>query len=247
MERLGNLERLHRAREAVAAVLGGEQPPVDEHPDGLDRVERNPLGPFTDLRANVRRQTGDEAVEELVPRRLRQRLEDDRMEAARARAPVRAPLEQLGPRERDHVDRERPGPVEQVFDEVEQAGVRPVQVLEEQHGGPLLGEPLEEEPPGREQILPVGRHALGEAEQVLEPRLDPGPLVGVRDVLGKHRFELRESRGCVLVLGDGSAHPHHLRQRPVGDAFPVGETAPAVPPDLVDQPVEVFLELPGQA
>ena len=58
--------------------------------------------------------------------------------------------------------------------------------------GALLGDPLEEEPPGGEEVLAVGRGPLAEAEQVREPRLDPGALVRVGDVLLERRAQLRE-------------------------------------------------------
>jgi hypothetical protein len=59
-----------------------------------------------------------------------------------------------------------------------------VQVVEDEHDRAPLGDALEEETPGRKQVLPVGRGAVGEVEQLLQPRLDPLALVGVRDVLG---------------------------------------------------------------
>ena len=49
-----------------------------------------------------------------------------------------------------------------------------------------------------------------------------------------------------LVLGDPAAPPHHVRERPVGHAFAVGETAAAVPVDRLDDPVEVLVELPRE-
>src|SRR5204863_8168566 len=42
---------------------------------------------------------------------------------------------------------------------------------------------------------------------------------------------------------DPGPHAHHLGERPVRDAVPVGETAAAVPVDVADQPVDVALEL----
>ena len=62
-----------------------------------------------------------------------------------------------------------------------------------------------------------------------EPRLDEPPLLGVEDVLLERRVQLRERRRRLLVLGDPAAHPHHVGERPVGDALAVGEAAAAVP------------------
>ncbi len=138
-------------------------------------------------------------------------------------------------------------PLEQVLDEVEQSSVRPVQVLEDQHDRPLLGEALEEEPPGREEVLPVGGGSLGQAEQVREPRLEPGPLLLVGDVLLDRGAELCERGLGRLLLEDPRPHAHHLGERPVRHTLAVGKTTAAVPPEEVGEPVDVLLELPGEA
>ena len=52
--------------------------------------------------------------------------------------------------------------------------------------------------------------------------------------------------GIVVVLGDAGAHTHHVGERPVGHSLAVGETAAAVPVDVVDEPVEVLVELPRE-
>ena len=56
-------------------------------------------------------------------------------------------------------------PVDEVVDEVEQAVVRPVEVLEDEHERALLGERLEEAPPGRERL---SRAVLAELGRVAE-------------------------------------------------------------------------------
>ena len=89
--------------------------------------------------------------------------------------------------------------------------------------------------------------ALLQSEQVREPRLDESALFRIEQVLVQRRGELRPGGGRLLVLGDQAAHSHHVGKRPVGDAFAVGETAAAVPPDRVDDAVEVLVELPRQA
>ena len=69
-------------------------------------------------------------------------------------------------------------PLEQVLDEVEQARVRPLHVLEHEDGRIRIGEPLEEEPPGCEQVVALVRGLLlGDTEQAREQRLDEFPLV----------------------------------------------------------------------
>ncbi len=157
------------------------------------------------------------------------------------------PLGELRSRERQHEERVVARPLEQVLDEVEEGRVGPLQVLEDEHDGALLGEPLEEEPPGGEEILPVAGRVLGEAEQVGESRLEPASLGFIPDALLEHRAQLRERFVRGVFLRDQCAHPHHLGERPVGDAVSVRETAAPVPQHLVDRPVEVLLELPGEA
>ena len=50
----------------------------------------------------------------------------------------------------------------------------------------------------------------------------------------------------VVVLGNAAAHAHHVGERPVRDALPVGEAASAVPVDRLGDPVEVLVELPPE-
>ena len=153
----------------------------------------------------------------------------------------------LGARERDDEGRVVPPPVEEVGDERDEPLVRPVDVLEHHHQRPLLGQALEEPPPGREEVLAVGGRPFGEPEQVEETRLDPRALVRVRDVELERGPQLRGRAGRVLVLEDLRTTAHHLGERPVGDPVAVGEAAAAVPPDVRRQAVDVLLELPGEA
>ena len=158
-----------------------------------------------------------------------------------------AALVQFGAREGDHEERVVARPLEQVLDEVEQARVRPLEILEGEHHRVRVGQSLEEEPPGREELLAVAGDAVLEAQEMREPRLDEGALRRIEQVLVHRRRELLAGRLRRLVLADQAAHAHHVRERPVGDALAVGEAAPAVPPDGVDDAVEVLVELPGEA
>ena len=170
----------------------------------------------------------------------------DAREVALGCAPRRAPLHQLRAREGDHVERMVPRPVEQVLHEVEQARVRPLHVLECEHGGIDLREALEEQPPGRKQVLSVGAVALGQPEELGEARLDEGLLLRIGEVLLERLAQLRARRVVPLVLGDPAAHPHHVGERPVGDAFAVREAAAAMPVGELRQAVEVLVELPRE-
>src|SRR6266508_2359934 len=82
---------------------------------------------------------------------------------------------------------------------------------------------------------------------MLEARLHPLALVCVGYVLLDRRVQLRERLCRRIVLRDSGAHPHHLGERPVRDAVAVGEAAAAMPPDVLNEAVDVLLELPGQA
>ena len=110
-----------------------------------------------------------------------------------ARAPGRPLLEQLGPGEGDHAQRRVARPLEQVLDEVEQRRVRPLHVLEREYRRIHVREPLEEETPGGEQVLPFVRLVLAEPEQVSEPRLDEPALVRVGMYSSSVDLELRKS------------------------------------------------------
>ena len=105
VQRLRHLERADLADRAVDRALLHEQAAVEQHPHRLDRIERHALGAGEDLVAQRCRQAGDEPDQELLHRGGGQRLEVEGAEVALARAPARAPFEQLGPRERDHVER----------------------------------------------------------------------------------------------------------------------------------------------
>jgi hypothetical protein len=138
-------------------------------------------------------------------------------------------------------------PVEEVLDEVEQARVRPLHVLEGQYRRIALGQSFEEEAPRSEEVLLIARLVLGQTEEMSEPRFEEVPLVCIEDVLLERLVELAQRRCRVFVFGDAAAHPQHVRERPVRDALAVGEATPAVPVDGVRDAVEVLVELPAQA
>jgi hypothetical protein len=71
VQRLGHLERIDCAGRAVLVAVALEQPAIEQHPDGLDRVERDALGAVPDLGARLDRQAGHEPLEELVHRKRR--------------------------------------------------------------------------------------------------------------------------------------------------------------------------------
>ena len=108
------------------------------------------------------------------------------------------------------------------------------------------GDPLEEQTPAAEQVGAVRRGALLEPEQMRQPWLHEAPLALVADVLLDGGAQLLPRRCRVLLLEDPGAGPHHLRERPVGDALAVGQAAPLVPPPHALDPVDVLEVLPQQ-
>ena len=247
MQRLGHLELADRAGRAIGVPFADDEAAVEQHADRLDGVEGDTFSPGEDTCAHVFREARHESREQVVHRLGRQRLEVDRREAALAASPGGALVGEFRTGEHEHEERVRAGPLEQVLEEVEQAAVGPLHVLEYEDGGRGLGEPLEEDAPRGEEVLLVSGRALLEAEQVCEPRLNPRSLLGIREVLREGGAQLLPRRGRILVLSDVAAHADHLGKREVGDAFAVGEAAPSVPELVVGEAVDVLLELPGQA
>ena len=168
------------------------------------------------------------------------------MKLRRAGAPGRPPLVQLRPGVREHEDRRVARRVEQVLDEVEQRVVGPLHVLERHDHRVRVGQALEEEPPGREEVVALVADAFLEAEQVREPRLDEAAVRLVGERLRDDLLQLGARRRGLFLLEDAGAHAHHVRERPVRDALAVGEAAAAVPVRQLCDSVEVLVELPGE-
>ena len=91
----------------------------------------------------------------------------------------------------------------QILDEVEQARVRPLHVLEDEDGRVRAREPLEEQPLAREQVVALVRGGLlRDPEQAIE--LAPGDTFTVA-VRRPHRVT-NAGEGCAIffVLQDGT-------------------------------------------
>ena len=74
----------------------------------------------------------------------RQRLEEEGRRVRLAAAPADAEVEELGPRHREQEQRDAVDPLGQVLDEVEERGLRPLQVVEHDDDGTIRRESLEE-------------------------------------------------------------------------------------------------------
>ena len=179
--------------------------------------------------------------------RVVERLEVEGEEVAPAGAPVGPSLEQLRPGQRDDEDRDVAAPLEQVVDEVEQARVGPVEVLEDEDDRAVVGDALEERPPRREQLLASAGGRIADAEQGEERRLDPAGSSSSGTKRSTVARDLRAGGRLVVGLEQAGPRADHLAERPERDALAVGRRAALVPVDGLDDAVDVLQELPGEA
>ena len=166
MECLRDLEVLDAPGGVEAAVLLLQQPAVEEHANRLHGVQRDPFRTLEDPLPQLVRETRHEPAHELLHRRGRQRLEVQRGEVPFARAPGRPSIGELRPGEREDEHRVVLRPFEEVFDEVEEGAVGPLQILEDEGHRVGLGDAFEEQPPRGEQIGLVSGGPLLEPEEV---------------------------------------------------------------------------------
>ena len=110
----------------------------------------------------------EEAVDQLVALLRCKGLEQYRRRVELATAPAGSALEQLGARQAQEQDRRVPAPVGNVLDEIEEARLRPVHVLEHGNERPLLRCPLHQPAHSKGDLL--GR-ALTDTEQRGEARV----------------------------------------------------------------------------
>ena len=156
-----------------------------------------------------------------------QRLERDRRGIELAATPVRAPSKQLRSGRADHQHRHVGHPVGELVDEVEQAVVGPLEILEDEDERALCGEFLEEAPPGCEGLR---SSAAPELRLVLEPGQraqasgDPFCVGRVHDFLGCSAELLARGRFVVRLENAGLGF-HDLGQRPERHAVPVCEAS----------------------
>ena len=175
-----------------------------------------------------------------------ERLEEERRLVARGLTELGMARLQLGAGEAEDEDRVAPRPLEKVGDELDQRGVGPLQVLEEEHDRELLREPLEEQSPGAEELFLAPGAAFFETEKMRKPRLGEAALLCIGHVLLEGRPQLGAGGGGFFAFHDLGPHPDHLGQCPERHSLAVGKAAPPVPPDLIDEPVEVLVELPAE-
>ena len=170
----------------------------------------------------------------------------DRGEAALAGAPVRSPLEELGPGQGEDEDRRRRGSTpcrwSTKSSRPESAWWKSSKTMTTGRRG---GEALEERPPGAEQLLRPGARSRARAGTAGRARSSVRSVL-VGDVLLEHRRDRRAGGRLVVRLLEVGAAADHLAERPERDPLAVGGAPAVVPPDRLDQPVDVLEELPGE-
>ena len=243
-ERLGDREVGQVADRPIRPALVREPSLGEEHPDRLHCVERDSARPPHDRADRVLRQARYETGQELAHRRLWERVQVERGEVALARAPARPLLEQLRAGERDDIDGNVPAPLHEVVDEVEQARVGEVRVLEDHDHRGGRREALEEGPPGSEQLLRADPGV--DAQEGQQGRLDPAAVRLVGDVGRERLGHLRPGRRLVVGLHEPAPLADHLAECPEADSVAVRRAATIVPPDGLHQAVHVLEEFPGQ-
>ena len=162
---------------------------------------------------------------------VRERLERERDCVRLAAAPTGPSREQFRTRRRDDEGRHAARPVREVVDEVEHAVVCEVEILEDEHERPLLGERLQEAAPRRKRLVaPIGADPVClQADEWTEVALEP---VGVRAVEAGCRdrlAELRSGVAYVVRVEHAGLRLHDLRERPEAHSLAVRQRATLAP------------------
>ena len=119
-----------------------------------------------------------------------------------------------------------------MVDKVEQPVVGPVQIFENQHQRPAIGQPLEQAPPGRKRFLASGRDGIAgssDAHQRLHVALHPVALTLISQRQGDHLAQLGQGRVGAVVVKDAGLCLDDLRQRPEALALAVGKGSSLTP------------------
>ena len=162
----------------------------------------------------------EQRVDQLLGLLRRERLDLDRRCAEPAAAPPGPDVEQLGTGEADDHEGRVLDALGEVLEQLEQRFLGPVHVLEDEDERLRLGElggPFACSP-GDLLLAALGfdplEHADREREQVRH------------GVVPAARAQLLHGLLDGVVVGDAGCDLHHLGDRPVGDAFAVGQRAP---------------------
>ena len=134
-----------------------------------------------------------------------------------------------------------------MLDEVEEARIGPLQVLEDEHGGGAVGDAFEEPPPGGEQLVPLESLRSVSLEECGHARLHPAALRIVADQLDERRRQLPPNELRRRIVLDPCPASHHLGERREGHAVAVGGRTSGMPGHGRGHPLQVLTELPGEA
>ena len=192
------------------------RPILGQHREHLLDEQRIALRRVRDADEEVGAQLGfpTEELEQHLGFGGRERLERDRRCLWRRRQPARVAVGQIGPREADDQDGRFAAPADQVLDQVEELGLRPLEVVEGDDQRPLTGDVLEQPAYGRPHRLLGPARASGDSDRAGHA---PGDVFRIR--LAVEQFldpRLRQLAGC---LAD------EITERPVRDSLSVGKAA----------------------
>ena len=216
MDRRRNRDFREIAGRLPVAVVAREQSVVDQHREHLLDEERVSLRGAHDPVADglVELRAAEEVGDELHGFTVAQPFEEHRGGVELPAAPARPLVEELGTREADEQDRRFASPVGQMLDEVEERGLGPLQVVEEddERAGPAFRLEETADRPGRF----VRRSGiLSEVDRGGDPLRDQRCLVA-----GQNASDPGE-RFLSVATAEG------LGERPVRDALAVGKAAAA--------------------
>ena len=144
MDRRGQRDRDDLGRRP-APRLAAQDVAVDERREQLLDEQRVPLRTVDDVVADGVGEVGlaEQVVEQALRLGLAERLEEDGARVRLASTPARPLLEQLGPRRADEENGRVARHLGHALDHVQERGLGPVQVVEDDDERPLAGEPLE--------------------------------------------------------------------------------------------------------
>src|SRR3989337_3570365 len=118
-------------------------------------------------------------------------------------APAGPGFEQLGSGEGDDEDGVVARPGYEALEEIDEACVGPLEILDDEDGGAGRGDAFEERPPGREQLAALEVRGTLEPQEGKDRRLDLALLFLHGDVGAQHGAEL-------LAGGPGALPPRHV-------------------------------------
>ena len=199
---------LHGLRQ----VDGGSA--LGQHAHVLLCVERITAGAVEELglRAGLEQRPVAQRRNQL--RRLvgRQRRQRDVRGVELPSGPRRASLEQLQPRGAEDQHRDISHPVREMLDEVEQALVGPLQILEDEDERVIFGERFEEAPPRCERLVLRSGGVAGLPDE--RTQVCQHPVRVLVDQLLDGARELRRDLVVAVRLEDAGLRLHHLRRAP---------------------------------